>query len=108
MYPESELPYYSQRYFDGTECDLTGVRRSTEVRYTCGNAQVASTIVDVKEPSSCTYLITVTTPLLCKHPVFKPKRETVLTIPCFPVDGESAPTIVKQLNKVNFSYSLIV
>jgi protein OS-9 len=53
----TEPKYYSQMYTDGTVCDLSGSKRVTEVRFTCGNEKQMSAITDIKVIcfSFCTY-----------------------------------------------------
>jgi len=82
----SRREFYSETYTDGTPCDLTGVPRRAEVRYFCTESG-SSSIVDVKEPSSCQYLVTVGTPLLCKHSAFVPRHPKTVNIPCLPVES---------------------
>jgi len=84
---DPEQSYYAYRYTDGTVCDLNGQKRSTEVRFFCSGEKSASALMDVKEPSSCNYVLAVNTPLICKHPSFKTKKETTMTIQCFAENG---------------------
>lgn len=74
-------PYYSELYAHGTVCDITGQQRSTEVRFYC-SVEKATLITDIKEPYSCSYIISVYTPLICKHPKYAPKQEETLPIAC--------------------------
>eukprot|EP00027_Filamoeba_sp_ATCC50430_P007998 CAMPEP_0168548054 /NCGR_PEP_ID=MMETSP0413-20121227/4360_1 /TAXON_ID=136452 /ORGANISM="Filamoeba nolandi, Strain NC-AS-23-1" /LENGTH=277 /DNA_ID=CAMNT_0008578339 /DNA_START=156 /DNA_END=989 /DNA_ORIENTATION=+ len=88
--------YFSEKYTGGTTCDLTGDKRQTEVRYYCANDKTTSSIIDIKEPFSCNYIMMISTPLLCKHPSYKPKKEVVETIYCVPTT-----TATKSETKVN-------
>ena len=64
-----EMRYLAHAYTGGQKCELTGKPRSVEVRYTCHPTMNA--ITSVKEPASCSYVITLGTPKLCKHPAFR-------------------------------------
>jgi len=77
-----DTPYFSVMYKDGTVCDLTGLPRTSEVRYFCGDTKGNSLIADHSEPSSCNYLFIVNTPLLCSIGAFKPQQEEVRNISC--------------------------
>jgi len=85
--PKEPQEYYSEIYSHGTPCDITGNPRTTEVRYYCHKEKISSTITDIKEPSSCSYIFTVSTTLLCNHPLFAPKKEVALPIYCI-AEGE--------------------
>jgi len=78
--------FYSETYTDGTPCDINGQPRTAEVQFFCENDvhRPTSFISEIKEPSSCRYLVTVSTPLMCKHPTYKPKKEKVQSIYCIP------------------------
>eukprot|EP01118_Nematostelium_gracile_P006749 TRINITY_DN2176_c0_g1_i3.p1 TRINITY_DN2176_c0_g1~~TRINITY_DN2176_c0_g1_i3.p1 ORF type:complete len:232 (-),score=33.72 TRINITY_DN2176_c0_g1_i3:382-1077(-) len=79
---ESE-DYYSEIYEDGSVCDVNGVKRKTELRFVCDKDAIVSSITELIEPSSCKYLIVISTPLLCHHPLYRPKKERQQTIKCF-------------------------
>eukprot|EP00873_Tetraselmis_striata_P016506 jgi/Tetstr1/436770/TSEL_025550.t1 len=81
--PESSA-YFAQRYGSGTPCDLTGTPRETEVRYVC-SADSANVVSSIKEPSTCSYVLTFQTPLLCKHPAFRKKVVAATPIYCNPL-----------------------
>lgn len=51
------------QFTGGTECDLTGVLRSTTVHLKCGGAQE---VRDVLEDRTCHYRILAFSPLLCR------------------------------------------
>lgn len=109
----TEPKYYSQMYTDGTVCDLSGSKRVTEVRFTCGNEKQMSAITDIKvicfsfctyfkqEPYSCNYVITIATPFLCSHADFKPKAEVVKNIVCATVgaNDENLPEEKEHLDQ---------
>uniref|UniRef100_A0A1W7RA13 Protein OS-9 n=1 Tax=Hadrurus spadix TaxID=141984 RepID=A0A1W7RA13_9SCOR len=63
--------YHSQFYNNGTKCDLTGLPRNAEIRFVC-EEELGDYIYRVDEPGTCSYLITVHTPRICKHPYLKP------------------------------------
>lgn len=51
-----------------------------QVRFTCGSEQT-NILSSIKEPSTCSYVILFTTPLLCKHPVFQKKVSDFMPSP---------------------------
>ena len=55
------------------------------MRYYCSDKSSTS-IVDIKEPASCSYIFYVQTPLICKHPLFTPKKEKHQSIYCAPLE----------------------
>ncbi|CAM9390351.1 unnamed protein product [Laminaria digitata] len=65
----------------GTECDLTGVLRSSTVHLKCANVQAVTKIV---EDRTCHYRIIATSPLLCSHPALVPKVTSTRTVECVP------------------------
>jgi len=81
-----KIEYYSEFYSHGTVCDLTNLPRTTEVRFYCSNDKTH--VSDLKEPSSCNYVVSVRTPLLCQHPAYRPKEQFILEINCYPHDEE--------------------
>jgi len=66
--------YYEEELGGGSECDITGEPRKCTVRFEC-NPSAPSTeiarIASVEEVSSCNYLMTVRSPLVCQHPAFQ-------------------------------------
>lgn len=52
---------------DGTECDLTGEARRTEVRFVCDPSALHS-LEYIEETSTCNYLAVVHTSTLCENP----------------------------------------
>ncbi|CAN0097078.1 unnamed protein product [Scytosiphon promiscuus] len=63
----------------GTECDLTGVLRSTTVHLKCGRAQE---VREILEDRTCHYRILALSPLLCSHSALMPQKEAVRTVDC--------------------------
>lgn len=78
-----KLPTLSVNMVDGTLCDLNGTPRSTRVMYVC-DVQGKNEIYSLKETMTCTYEITILTPLLCSHPLYKPEKQTENPISCYP------------------------
>ena len=84
------LRYVLQRYTGGEKCELTGGNRSAEVRFVCGRGTQAL-LEDVQELVSCSYVFTVSTPRLCKHPAFQDAPVPITLIKCYPeLEGGSA------------------
>ncbi|PRW57259.1 OS-9-like protein [Chlorella sorokiniana] len=84
-------PYVAQQYTAGDSCELTGRPREAEVRFTCGTGG-DTLLVSVREPSSCTYIFTIATPRLCKHPAFQQQPPPAALIQChaLPEEGGGA------------------
>lgn len=80
--------YVAHRYSGGEACELTGSPRSAEVRFVCGGDDTLLT--SVKEPASCSYVVTVTTPRLCKHPGFQQQPVPAALIQCHPLAAAEA------------------
>ncbi len=87
--------FHAHVFTNGTPCDLTGEPRSTEVRFVCppeGGAAVATAaageppaahfIESVKEPTTCRYVLTFSTPLICQHAAFRVEEAPVAHIKC--------------------------
>ncbi|KAK9098534.1 hypothetical protein Syun_025579 [Stephania yunnanensis] len=72
--------YHAHQYTNGTICDLTGQPRATEVRFVCSEPRVM--ISSITELSTCKYALTIQSPMLCKHPMFKEERPIWHTINC--------------------------
>lgn len=81
--------YHVHLYTNGTVCDLTDTPRETEVRFVCSEPTVL--ISSVKEISSCRYVVTIQSPMLCKNPLFQEEKRT-LSIHCneLPARAESS------------------
>lgn len=92
-----DTPYFSVLYKDGSVCDLTGLSRTSEVRYSCGDVKATNSLVsDHSEPSSCNYLFIVNTPLLCSISSFKPRQEEVRNISCKIIDEDEVEDILED------------
>jgi len=64
--------HHTQIYANGSNCDLTGNARQTEVRFECDPTSVMDAIIQVDEPQSCQYVITVLTSKICAIPHLRP------------------------------------
>ena len=88
---------YEQEYKFGEVCDHEdvamsvikggnilhgGVERSSTVRFMCGNRRE---LVDVKEDSTCHYILDVTVPELCHHELFRAEVTKTQVVKCLPV-----------------------
>lgn len=76
--------YVEQKYIYGAPCELTGGNRSVDVRFICGKGSQQTTFVEAREPESCRYIFTISTPELCKHSQFQEPVSKFTTITCFP------------------------
>jgi hypothetical protein len=87
--------YFYQEYTDGQECDGNdpdvgtkgGVPRATTVRFYCGPTLLLS---NVNEDATCHYMIDVTIPDLCEHPIFRKPADKKRVIKCLPLADEYA------------------
>ena len=88
--------YFYQEYINGDICDNEdvtdsaikagefgegGIQRATTVHYSCGS-QFG---MNVKEDSTCHYIVDVTIPALCGHPLFKGPLSRRQIVKCLPV-----------------------
>jgi len=88
--------YFYQEYTKGDVCDQVdvtdsaikagefgegGIERAITVRYSC-NSEL---MVSVKEDSTCHYVIDVTVPTLCHHPLFKAPVSKTQVVKCLPI-----------------------
>jgi protein OS-9 len=90
-YPkDTSKRYHVHLYTNGTVCDLTDMARETEVRFVCSEPTVL--ISSIKEISSCKYVVTVHSPMLCKNPLFQQEKRT-LSIHCNELSAEAEPTV---------------
>ncbi|KAF2850691.1 hypothetical protein T440DRAFT_489524 [Plenodomus tracheiphilus IPT5] len=81
--------YMVQRLSGGTECDLTGKPRKIDVQFHC-NPQSADRIAMIKETSTCSYLMIIDTPRLCRDAAFQPPQENLAhPVTCHPVIPDS-------------------
>lgn len=76
--------YIEQKYTYGAPCELTGGNRSVDVRFICGKGSQQTTFVEAREPESCRYIFTISTPELCKHSQFQEPVTKFTSITCFP------------------------
>jgi len=92
--------YYSEIYSEGSTCDITGSKRTTEMRFYC-SSEANTIITDIKEPFSCQYIVSISTPYLCKHPDYRPKREKTQVIYCSPteVTGEDVQRKIQRIQE---------
>lgn len=79
------MRYVSQLYSGGDTCELTGEPRQAEVRFTCGVDGAGTRLASIQEPSSCRYIITISTPRLCKHAAFQEQPQAATPIRCHPL-----------------------
>ncbi len=88
--------YYYQEYTKGDVCDDVdvtdsaikagefgegGIERAVTVRYSC-NTELS---VSVKEDSTCHYIVDVSVPTLCHHPLFKAPVSKMQVVKCLPL-----------------------
>lgn len=88
---------YIQEYLHGDVCDhkdvaesvIKGgnivhgsVERSSTVRFSCGKSLE---LVDIKEDSTCHYIIDVAVPALCNHPLFIAPVTKTQVVKCLPL-----------------------
>jgi hypothetical protein len=87
--------YFELHYTNGDVCDHSDVTdsaiiagstggiiaRASSVRYYCG----LSYAISVNEDSTCHYLVHVTVPELCKHPLFMAPLAKKQVVKCLPV-----------------------
>ncbi|CAL5039610.1 unnamed protein product [Urochloa decumbens] len=85
--------YHVHLYTNGTVCDLTDIPRETEVRFVCSEPTVL--ISSIKEISSCKYVVTIQSPMLCKNPLFHQEKRT-LSIHCNELAPEAEPTVTVE------------
>ena len=83
--------FHTQFFTNGSECDLTGQKRSTRVKIYCNaNTQHRNKdfILKVEEPESCVYEVTVFSSRLCGIDYFNKQPQPVGKIVCSPVVEE--------------------
>jgi len=82
--------YHSQFYKNGSECDLTGHFRASEVRFECDPSAGHDVIVSIEEPLSCEYVLTVATSRICDVEQLRPTpTEKPREIKCSPALTEA-------------------
>jgi hypothetical protein len=82
--------YFYQEYTGGQICDGNdpdvkdkgGVPRSVTVRYFCGPDYQLS---NVNEDETCHYIMDITLPDLCEHPLFMKPLDKKQIIKCLPI-----------------------
>lgn len=79
---EGPREVYSELHADGTICDITGKPRTVQLDFYCSPETRTGMLVSLKEPSTCNYLLSVATPLLCAHPEFKVEEKAEQAIIC--------------------------
>ncbi len=100
--------FHAHVFSNGTQCDLTGQPRSAEGRLVCAPEAAAGAagapgapgaleapqhaIEAVKEPTTCHYVLTLATPLLCRHAAFRVHAPPVAHIRC-----QAAPPAAGEL-----------
>ncbi|SPO31015.1 uncharacterized protein UTRI_05347_B [Ustilago trichophora] len=89
--------YLTQRWTNGTMCDMNHQPRTVEVQYRCSNRKPhEDRIVMIKETTICNYVLVIETPRLCADAAFgSEKEEASLPIQCHRVvdDGYAGPTV---------------
>ncbi|SPO30730.1 uncharacterized protein UTRI_05347 [Ustilago trichophora] len=89
--------YLTQRWTNGTMCDMNHQPRTVEVQYRCSNRKPhEDRIVMIKETTICNYVLVIETPRLCADAAFgSEKEEAPLPIQCHRVvdDGYVGPTV---------------
>uniref|UniRef100_V5EE63 Protein OS-9 homolog n=1 Tax=Kalmanozyma brasiliensis (strain GHG001) TaxID=1365824 RepID=V5EE63_KALBG len=89
--------YLTQRWTNGTMCDMNHQPRTVEVQYHCSNRQpLEDRIVMFKETTICNYVLVIETPRLCADSAFgSEKEETPFQVQCHKVvrDDWAGPTV---------------
>jgi hypothetical protein len=82
-------PFLSTTFLNGTECDLTGEPRRTEIRLFCADSgpQRAADAFQVSEPQTCQYLVLWWSKRAC-FPLLRKEVGVDLAIQCFDVDHQ--------------------
>ena len=75
--------YVSHHFSSGDLCELTEEERSAEVRYFCSDTAQDTVVSSIRESSTCNYMLTIKTPVLCKHPAFREPPPKVKSIMCY-------------------------
>ena len=78
-------------FTEGTPCDLTTLKRRTEVRFTCAPNGV-NVIASIEEPSTCSYVFVVQTPELCKRSEFRVREKETSHVRCRAVKSAEEET----------------
>lgn len=83
--------YHPHVFTEGTPCDLTTLKRRTEVRFTCAPNGV-NVIASIEEPSTCSYVFVVQTPELCKRSEFRVREKETSHVRCRAVKSAEEET----------------
>lgn len=76
-----------QHYGNGQTCDLTGRPRTVEVRYVCNERSGSMNYLEaLLEPTTCSYVLTMVSPLICAMPGMQEKRTVAPRITCKELD----------------------
>lgn len=73
---KGDQKYMVQHLGAGTICDLTNRERTIEIQYHCNPGGTSDRISWIKEVTTCSYLMEVRTPRLCKEAAFLPPKPT--------------------------------
>lgn len=89
--------FLTQRWTNGTMCDMNHQPRSIEVQFHCSNRKpLEDRIVMFKETTICNYVLVIETPRLCADPAFgSEKQEAPLPVQCHKTveDTYQGPTL---------------
>lgn len=85
-------PYVTSVYYNGTECDLTGRQRQTEVRLFCADESGGDSgeSLTITEPKTCEYLVTWRSKSACIEGLRK-ESAVNLKLHCYREDRASSP-----------------
>ncbi|XP_045467077.1 endoplasmic reticulum lectin 1-like [Harmonia axyridis] len=101
-----DLPFVEIAMTEGSVCEHNKRKlRRSNVYYICdmkGNHDIHT----VKEVTSCVYEIIISTPLLCAHPKYRPKRIAGTTITCYA--KEKSPKVPYNLAKIYWERKRII
>jgi hypothetical protein len=92
IFGESQLHgmYLSAMYTNGTDCDLTGLQRQTEIRVSCAGDDVEAplSLSEVTEVSTCNYLVVLLSQRACDIPELRKELRRTQQITCYMREGE--------------------
>eukprot|EP01096_Ripella_sp_DP13-Kostka_P001500 TRINITY_DN11775_c0_g1_i1.p1 TRINITY_DN11775_c0_g1~~TRINITY_DN11775_c0_g1_i1.p1 ORF type:complete len:254 (+),score=72.30 TRINITY_DN11775_c0_g1_i1:60-821(+) len=75
------IPYYSEKYENGSDENCDGKKRTTEVRYFCTNERTTMFALN-EEPATCSYIFGINVGAICEIPGFEIPVTTVQEIAC--------------------------
>ncbi|KAI9094031.1 hypothetical protein DFS34DRAFT_251213 [Phlyctochytrium arcticum] len=81
----SRKGFLRMKWSQGTACELNGEPREVAIEFRCSRSALSDHIAEIRETSTCKYLMTVHTPRLCGHPLFDPNSEQSVIL-CRPSD----------------------